>query len=287
VLATVKRSVRDGLVRLGLADLAFRLFGVASRAQPSSILANARYRRLGAPDQLPIPPANLIFLVAGSADISWFLKAGALAAASITEALGKKGVAVEELGSILDFGCGCGRVLRNWHSLSSTRICGVDYNAALVEWCRVNLPFAEMRTNQLSPPLPYGDAEFDLVYALSVFTHLTEELQVAWIHELTRVLKPGGHLVISTHGESYLHRLNDQERQQFAAGRLVVKNNTKAPGSNTCSAYHPTAYVRDRMAAGLELIDFSPEGAKGNPQQDLYLLLKPSNDTRRAGALHS
>ena len=276
VLATMKRSVRDGVARLGLADSAFWLYGMASRAKPSSIRANARYRREGAPDQLPIPPADLIFLVAGSADISWFLKAGGMAADSITGALRGREVKVEELGSILDFGCGCGRVLRHWHSLGSTRVCGVDYNAALIEWCRVNLPFAEVRTNQLSPPLPYGDAEFDLVYALSVFTHLTEELQVSWIEELSRVVRPGGHVVISAHGEAYLHRLNEQERKRFDTGRLVVKNNTKAPGSNMCSAYHPMAYVRDTMAAGLELVDFIPEGAKGNPKQDLYLLRKPS-----------
>lgn len=283
----MKRSVRDGVVRLGLADAAFWLYGQASKASPSSIFSNANYRRRGAPDRLPIPPSNLIFLVAGSADISWFLNAGGLAAASIAEALGKSGVAVEHLDSILDFGCGCGRVLRHWHTLPRTRVCGVDYNAALIDWCRANLPFAEFRTNQLAPPVAYADGEFDLVYALSVFTHLTEELQASWIRELSRIVKPGGHLVISTHGEAYLHRLNDHERREFEAGRLVVKNNTKAPGSNMCSAYHPPAYVRDRMAPGLELVDFIPEGAKGNPRQDLVVLRKRNEATRRADALRS
>jgi SAM-dependent methyltransferase len=282
VLATLKRSVRDGVARLGLADSAFWLYGVASKANPSSIVGNARYRRLGAPDQLPIPPPHLIFLVAGTADISWFMTGGALAAASITETLSARGVSIEKVGSILDFGCGCGRVLRNWHSLSGTRVSGVDYNSGLIDWCRVNLPFADFRINQLAPPLAYSDAEFDLAYALSVFTHLTEELQVSWIEELSRVVKPGGHLVISTHGEPYLHRLNDRERSQFASGHLVVKNNTKAPGSNTCSAYHPPAYVRNVLARGLEVIDFIPEGAKGNPRQDLYLLRKLSHATPRA-----
>jgi len=152
---------------------------------------------------------------------------------------------------------------------------GTDYSPTLVQWCRQHLPSVDVSVNRLAPPLAYKDAEFDLVYALSVFTHLTEDLQVPWINELSRVLKPGGNILLSTHGESYSHRLNEVERSQFASGRLVVKNNVKAPGSNTCAAYHPPAYVRDELARGLDVVEHVPEGAKGNPHQDLYVLRKP------------
>jgi hypothetical protein len=46
-------------------------------------------------------------------------------------------------------------------------------------------------------------------------------------------------------------------------------------GSNLCAAFHPRAYVQEVLAAGLETVDFEPEGAKGNPYQDLHLLRKP------------
>jgi 2-polyprenyl-3-methyl-5-hydroxy-6-metoxy-1,4-benzoquinol methylase len=184
-------------------------------------------------------------------------------------------VPIEKVSAILDFGCGCGRVLRHLHSLDQTRICGTDYNPHLIEWCRANLPFGHFQVNRLAPPLNYIDAEFDLVYALSVFTHLTETLQFQWMNELSRLVKPGGYLMLSTHGERYRHRLTRAERERFAAGELVVKNNIRAPGSNTCSAYHPMAFVRDRLAGGLQLVDFIPEGARGNPNQDLYVLRKP------------
>jgi SAM-dependent methyltransferase len=274
MLTAVTRSLRDNVARLGLADQAFWLYGKLGGALPTTLVANARHRSHGAGDGLPIPPADLIFLVAGSPDISWFLKAGSLAATSISDALQKRGKSMAELGAILDFGCGCGRVLRNWHSLERPRVCGADYNPKLIEWCRTNLPFGEFQVNQLSPPLPYRSGEFDLVYALSVFTHLTEDLQFLWMRELSRVVAPGGYLIVSTHGERYVHRLNRAERERFEAGHLVVKNNVSAPGSNTCSAYHPEAFVRDQLAGDLEVVDFIPEGARGNPKQDLYVLRK-------------
>jgi SAM-dependent methyltransferase len=137
------------------------------------------------------------------------------------------------------------------------------------------LPFANFQVNGLAPPLAYEDAEFSLVYAFSVFTHLTENLQIAWMKELRRVLRPGGHLLISTHGEPYIRRLNDRERERFERGEVVVKNNVNSPGSNTCSAYHPPEYVRSRLASDFEVVDFLAEGARGNPVQDLYILRRP------------
>lgn len=272
----MSRVVRDGVAKLGLTAPAVWAYGVAAGARPWTIAANVRLRRRGAPDNLPIPPSDLIFLVSGSTDISWFLRGGSLAETSIREALLASHQQIEDLGAILDFGCGCGRVLRRWRALARTNVYGTDHNPKLVDWCRTNLTFASVSENQLHPPLRYEEASFDLVYALSVFTHLTEDLQIPWMNELARVLKPGGHVIFSAHGESYLPRLNRDEARLFSAGELVVKNNVRAPGSNACSAYHPLAYVRDHLAGSLDLTAFVREGAKGNPVQDLYILSKPS-----------
>ena len=95
-----------------------------------------------------------------------------------------------------------------------TDVRGTDASAAAVEWCRRNLAFARFETNGLAPPLPYGDAGFDLVYALSVFTHLTVELQQAWLRELRRVLRTDGLLIVTTHGAAYRGRLFEEERKQ-------------------------------------------------------------------------
>ena len=143
-------------------------------------------------------------------------------------------------------------------------------NDDAVEWCRRNLSFATFESNGLAPPLAFETARFDLVYALSVFTHLPEEIQLLWMLELERVLRPGALLLVSTHGERYVPRLSSDERARFAAGAVVVRWEEVA-GTNLCTAFHPPEYVRDRLAARFELLDFVAEGAKGNPHQDLFV----------------
>jgi SAM-dependent methyltransferase len=140
-----------------------------------------------------------------------------------------------------------------------------------VAWCRRHLSFGRFEVNGLAPPLPFTDGQFALAYALSVFTHLPESLQGAWMQELRRVVRPGGHVIITTHGVRYLHELREQERQQFASGLLVIHRDDR-PGSNVCGAYHPERYVREHLSEGFAVVDFVPEGAAGNPFQDLWLL---------------
>jgi SAM-dependent methyltransferase len=151
---------------------------------------------------------------------------------------------------------------------------GSDLNPRLVAWCRRRLRFATFTENGLAPPLPHADGQFGLVYALSVFTHLPAALQTAWMQELWRVLRPGGLLFLTTHGRHYMQELSDAERRRFEAGEIVLRHDDR-PGSNVCGAYHPEAYVRGRLSEGFEVLDFVPEGALGNPWQDLWLLRKP------------
>jgi SAM-dependent methyltransferase len=230
---------------------------------------NARYRG-GAPDGLPLPSPGLILRVAGTPDIEWFLESGAAGFRSLRDALSEQGTDVARLRSVLDFGCGCGRVTRHWAGVGP-RVWGCDYNPALVSWCRTHLGFARFEVNALGPPLPFADASFDLVYALSVFTHLTEDLQTAWMAELHRVLEPGGLLAVTVHGARYAGELSPEERRRFQEGELVVRR-VESAGTNLCGAYHPEEYVRRRLARDFAVVAYLPEGARGNPHQDLVLL---------------
>ncbi len=252
----MKRRLLRLLERAGLLAPAFRAWEAAQALRGGARLAV---------DGPPLPPPRLMVRVAMTADQEWFVQSGRAAYDSIAAH-----VPLGEVESVLDFGCGCGRVTRWWHEFPGA-VAGSDLSVPAIEWCKRNLAFARFETNRLAPPLAFADESFDLVYALSVFTHLTADLQVAWRDELRRVLRPGGRLLVTTHGHSYLPRLEPDERDRFEAGELVVRWGD-LPGTNLCSAYHPERYLRKTFADGFELARLEPEGALGNPTQDLVLL---------------
>ena len=96
---------------------------------------------------------------------------------------------------VLDFGCGTGRVLR--HFLEEAEMWGCDINEDAIRWVERELsPPLRVFANRESPPLPLGSGEFDLIWAFSVFTHITEEWN-AWLLELRRLLADGGLLIAS------------------------------------------------------------------------------------------
>ena len=254
----MKRRVLRLLARAGLIGPAFHAYERVVSLRPD------RPRVVDGP---PLPPRRLMVRVAGTADADWFLRSGRAAYDAIAAH-----VPLAEVESVLDFGCGCGRVTRYWADFAGTAS-GSDVNTKAVDWCRTNLPFARFEVNRLEPPLAFADESFDLVYALSVFTHLTAELQLAWRDELRRVLRPGGRLLMTTHGKSYRPRLDAAERRRFEAGELVVRW-SDLPGTNLCSAYHPERYLRDTFAQGFTFVELEPEGARGNPTQDLVLLAR-------------
>ena len=245
---------------------------------------DAEWRGQGAPDGLPLPPPELIALVTGMPQVQPFYWSGLLGARCIKGLLSKNGFAINRFDAILDFGCGCGRVMRHWKTLNGPKLFGTDYNPYLIRWCQDAFPFAHFSTNELSPPLAYADGRFDLIYTISIFTHLEEALQSAWMAELSRLLRPGGILYLTVHGSTRIQSLPSAQQQQFAAGQLVVCR-PELSGSNHCATYHPEAYVRDMLAKDLQVIDFIPGGAK-DANQDVFLLRKPpdgNNSSRACG----
>ena len=194
---------------------------------------------------LPVPPPRLRVEVAGTSGLDWFLDSGRQQAEIIRFAAERNGRPVNS-------------------AIFAAAFPGDDVTAS---------------ANELAPPLRYEDAQFGLVYAISVFTHLPQDLERAWIDELSRIIAPAGLLLLTTHGDSYADRLDADERATYDTGEPVVRWPGVA-GSNLCTTFHPEAYVRTRLAPGLELLEHTPDGGTvGSRRQDLVVFRKPAPGT--------
>jgi len=85
---------------------------------------------------------------------------------------------------VLDFGSGAGRTLRHFLAeAESAELWGADIDAPSIDWMHENLcpPLHAWRCGP-APPLGLELGSFDLAWAISVFTHLTDT-SVPWLLE--------------------------------------------------------------------------------------------------------
>lgn len=179
--------------------------------------------------------------------------------------------------SILDWGCGTGRVLRHLPSIAgnSNHYFGCDYNPKYVDWCAKHLKGINFQLNQVTPPLAYKNEQFDLIYGISIFTHLSKEQHYKWFSELYRVLKPEGILFITTHGKIHSFKLTEKELELFNSGELVV-HNFKKEGNRLYATYQPETFMKQIATSNkFEVLHHIPGILTNNrPQQDVWILKK-------------
>ena len=176
---------------------------------------------------------------------------------------------------ILDWGCGPGRLIRHLPDLlkEARSFTGTDYNPETIHWCQNNLNGIRFTKNELMPPLPFEDESYDLVYGISIFTHLSKTAHDAWLVELHRVLRRGGVLFLTLHGDVFLDKLERPEQDAFRQNQLVVRGQVKE-GHRTFIAFHPPEFVK-QWASDFTLLSHIPgKTENGNPAQDVWIFKK-------------
>ncbi|MCF8482129.1 MAG: class I SAM-dependent methyltransferase [Rhodospirillum sp.] len=98
---------------------------------------------------------------------------------------------------VLDLGCGPGGFLLALAPMCA-RIVGADITPAFVELCKSTIAQHQLENatvDQIEPgQLPYGDASFDKIFMIDTIHHLEDSQST--MREVTRVLKPGGILLV-------------------------------------------------------------------------------------------
>jgi SAM-dependent methyltransferase len=179
---------------------------------------------------MPDPGPELIERVAGIHDRDGFLASGRESVLELERTLAIADRSLDSFESILDFGCGCGRMLLWMAQLGRVRaLHGTDIDAEAIAWCREHLPYARVSVNTADPPLPYADGAFDLVFNHSVFSHIDERRQDMWLTELQRVARPGALLVLSVHGEAALPQAAWTIRDRLERDGIAFIENSHPP----------------------------------------------------------
>jgi SAM-dependent methyltransferase len=205
------------------------------------------------PETAPLPPLDLAARVGPSDDDEYenYLAVGAIARSVILDALpdawtleGKRA---------LDFGCGAGRTLRHFlHEAEVAEVWGCDIHAASIDWLEANLcPPLHCFRSDLTPPLPIDEGYFDVIWAMSVFTHLGDEW-ADWLVEMTRVLAPGGLLVATYLGAGMFEALLDAPYVEDEVGMLVVERETQDDGGPW--VFHSEWWLREHWGRAFDVV---------------------------------
>ena len=264
---TLLRSPTDELIPVPPLAIASPSSGFARRQRPDDAIQRAVWER-------------------------GFLAGGLAAAANLLDQVEVHAGGPQGL-RLLDWGCGCGRVVRHLLDEGFDSICGCDLDGQAVDWCQENLAGADFSESRPEPPLPVEDASLDVVVGCSVVTHLDASLQARWLAELRRVTVPGGLVLLSTQGEfAYLRGVLRRARVfhrwprvlRLAARRLSSKLAREglvdrgattalegiAPHGYYRSVTQSSEYTRREWSSHFEILDHIERGLDGN--QDLVVM---------------
>ena len=236
----------------------------------------------------PVPPQALRLRVSGIADATEFGSSGWQSAADFRRALSGVGVHIPNVSRILEWGCGCGRILSqlpvDWEN---QELHGCDIDGEAIAWLQENYP--QIRTVQSNglPPLPYPDGYFDLILNHSVLTHLDEAYQDAWLSELGRILAPTGVLVLTVHGPFAHRRWLSALPQDDPATTELARTSTEALKNKGVyfhvddawaadfpdyyqSMFHAPWYIFQHWTRYFDIVSYIPRGSLAH--QDMILL---------------
>lgn len=235
------------------------------------------------------PPAHLLQRISNNPSVDVFKSSFEHLRSTVKNHLSAAGADFSSFKSILDLGCGVGRFEFAFKDefRPDQRIYACEVHRECAEWCQRNINWAETLHTDIEPPLPYADNQFDLVYGLSVFTHLNLDLQFRWAAEVHRILKPGGVAFLTFHGLPFI-ALFFQDYLRSAATREINLIGDKAlfsylsmsgkkgdEGQVEVASAQNFDFVKEQFSS-FEILRFLPQSDLAG-EQDLYIFRRPVN----------
>lgn len=224
-----------------------------------------------------LPAYDLMQDAYGSVDYKGYYSSGMRAAKEIYKILLSCLPCLSTSLRILEWGCGPARIIRHLRHIDDSRqleLYGTDYNGKAIRWCQQKIENVLFRFNSLAPPLPFEDNFFDILYSISVYTHLSEKMHYPWLKENLRVVKPGGIIMMTLHGDNFADKLLEEEKILYNSKKIVVRGKVKE-GSRLYVAFHSPLFVKQHFFRGHKIVYHNP-----NPDpsisggQDIWVISK-------------
>lgn len=252
-------AVLRPIFRVGIQSL----HSLSGRVRPLAGHGNHAIVRHGAVQEVP-PPDLWEGYAENPAD---YLAGGRADMAAMLSVLESHGAAPGR--TVLDLGCAAGRMIRHFPAGEGSELWGADISGPHILWAQHNLPAIDFVTTSTAPHLPFADGHFDLVYCGSVFTHIAD-LADAWLLEIRRILRPGGHAYLTLHDrESYRELLASRERDAFRhrvetfERRHGIADHDWSMfffGSDPASqVFYERDYITSKWARWMDVVGYAPQ----------------------------
>ena len=190
---------------------------------------------------------------------------------------------VEDVASWLDFGCGHGRVVRFLAERADPQAIWVtDVDREAVAFCAAEFGVHVFHAAGGGSRVDVDG--FDVAYAFSVLTHLPERAGMDAMALLGRVVRPGGLLVFTTHGETsvtwaptlgrWCAPLAPAIRDEVSRYGFAYHPYPHYRGNGYGLAWHAPGYVAEVMdrlhGPGLQAVSFLPQSFGGHQDTFVY-----------------
>jgi len=215
-------------------------------------------------ERFPAPGAQRRERVHGADEEQRFLRAGFSNYLRIKQLIERYARPTETPIPILDWGCGAGSIGRYALNDSALNYTGADIDHDNIAWCRENLDRNRFVAISTEPPTAFADDSFDVIFGISVLTHLREKDQFKWLAELARIVRPRGLCLLSVLGaqaQAKMPWLDDDGHEVSRRGFQFVESaheigrivgDEKYYGT----AYHRKNYVVEHWSPWFDVVDY-------------------------------
>jgi len=200
-------------------------------------------------DFFSLPPRRLRASV-GQPSRRLYREEGRMVAGELQQLLAEIGRPLAGFERVCDLASGPGKVLCELDLDAAEYVAAIDVNREAITWLNTRLPRVDARAEDVLPPTSFEESHFDLLISISLFTHLPEARQDAWLAEVARLLKPGSTAVLTVHGATAYEGFRAGSRRGVSARQLTALR-ARGPLPEVGFCFEPEDHP-DRRGAGID-----------------------------------